>query len=67
MKIRSKIIIILACICLLSTPIATFVFEHILNIITTDMYNMIRVSDLAWSIRSACFILAMYIIFEKEN
>lgn len=66
MKIRTKIIIILACVCLLSTPIATYVSEFVLND-TTDMYNMNRISNFAWGIRSACFILAMYITFEREE
>ncbi len=61
-----KIILILVCLCLLSTPIATIISDHI--DITTDEFAISRISDYAWSIRWICLILSMYFMSNKgEN
>lgn len=60
-----KIILILVCLCLLSTPIATFVCDKISN--TTAEYDIARVPNFALSIRSACLILSMYFIFGQKE
>lgn len=61
-----KIIIILICICLLSTPIATII-SNCLSI-TTAEYAISRICNYSWNIRFSCLILAMYFIFNrKEN
>ena len=63
---RLKKIVVLVCICLLSTPIATIISDCI--DITTTEYAISRISNYSWSIRVACLILSMYFIFdENEN
>lgn len=58
-------IAILVCICLLSTPIATFISEYIS--VTTTEYAISRISNYSWNIRFACLILSMYFIFSKNE
>lgn len=63
---RLKKIVVLVCICLLSTPIATIISDCI--DITTTEYAISRISNYSWSIRVACLILSMYFIFDgNEN
>nr|WP_294494973.1 hypothetical protein [uncultured Mediterraneibacter sp.] len=58
-------IAILVFICLLATPIATFISGHIS--ITTAEYEISRISDYSASIRFACLILSMYFICGRES
>ena len=60
-----KTILVLICICLLSTPISTFISDHI-NV-TTDEFSISRITNFAWSIRIACLILAMYFLSNDNN
>ena len=60
-----KIILVLICICLLSTPISTFISDHI-NV-TTDEFSISRITNFAWSIRIACLILAMYFLSNNTD
>lgn len=55
-----KIILVLICICLLSTPISTFISDYI-NV-TTDEISISRITNYAWSIRISCLILTMYFL-----
>ena len=65
-KWKIKKIVVLVCICLLSTPIATIISDYI--DITTTEYAISRISNYSWSIRVACLILSMYFIFDgNEN
>lgn len=59
-------VVILVCICLLSTPIATIISDCI--DVTTTEYAISRISNYSWSIRFACLMLSMYFTFDrKEN
>lgn len=60
-----KKIVILVCICLLSTPIATVVSDWI--DVTTAEYAISRISNYSWSIRVACLILSMYFVFGRKE
>lgn len=60
-----KKIVILVCICLLSTPIATVVSNWI--DVTTTEYAISRISNYSWSIRVACLILSMYFVFGRKE
>jgi len=60
-----KTILVLICICLLSTPISTFISDHI-NV-TTDEISISRITNFAWSIRIACLILAMYFLSNNTD
>ena len=56
-------IVILVCICLLSTPIATIISDCI--DVTTTEYAISRISNYSWSIRFACLMLSMY--FDRKG
>ena len=58
-------IVILVCICLLSTPIATIISDCI--DVTTTEYAISRISNYSWSIKFACLMLSMYFIFIFTN
>ncbi len=60
-----KKIVILVCICLLSTPIAIVVSDWI--DVTTTEYAISRISNYSWSIRVACLILSMYFVFGRKE
>ena len=60
-----KLMLILVCICLLSTPISTFISNSI-NV-TTDELSISRITNFAWSIRISCIMLSMYLIFHKAD
>ena len=60
-----KKIVILVCICLLSTPIAIVVSDWI-DVATTE-YAISRISNYSWSIRVACLILSMYFVFGRKE
>ena len=60
-----KLMLILVCICLLSTPISTFISNSI-NV-TTDELSISRITNFAWSIRISCLMLSMYLIFHKAD
>jgi len=64
-KNNLKLFLGLICICLLSTPISTFISNHI-NV-TTDEFSISRITNFAWSIRIACLILAMYFLSNDNN
>ena len=61
---RLKKIVVLVCICLLSTPIATII-SNCIDVTTTE-YAISRISNYSWSIRVACLILSMYFIFDEN-
>lgn len=58
-------IVILVCICLLSTPIATIISDCI--DVTTTEYAISRISNYSWSIRFVCLMLSMYFIFDRKG
>ncbi len=58
-------IVILVCICLLSTPIATIISDCISE--TTTEYAISRIYNYSWSIRFACLMLAMYFVFDRKE
>ena len=58
-------IVILVCICLLSTPIATIISDCI--DVTTTEYAISRISNYSWSIRFAGLMLSMYFIFDRKG
>lgn len=65
MKIKRLIpIAILAGLCLLSPAIGTYIAQS-LDIVPNYIF-ISRISNYAWGIRTACLILAMYFVFEKE-
>lgn len=64
-KEKLKIIVILVCICIFSTPIAT-VISNCMDI-TTDEYMISRIDNYSSSIRVACIIWSMYLCGRKEK
>ena len=64
-KDNLKLIIGLVCICLLSTPISTFISDSISDNI--DELSISRITNFAWSIRISCLMLSMYLIFHKAD
>ncbi len=65
MKMKRLIpIAVLASLCLLSPAIGTYISKT-LDIVPDD-FSIARISNYAWGIRTACLILAMYFVFEKE-
>lgn len=60
-----KLMLILVCICLLSTPISTFISNSIS--VSTDELSISRITNFAWSIRISCLMLSMYLIFHKAD
>ena len=60
-----KIILVLICICSLSTPISTFISDH--TNVTTDEFSISRITNFAWSIRIACLILVMYFLSNNTD
>ena len=66
MKNRNFIkVVILVCICLFSTPIATIISNYI--DVTTIEYDISRISNYSWSIRVACLMLSLYFIFDRKG
>ncbi len=64
-NVKLKIMVILVCICLLSTQIATIISNYM--DITTDEYMISRIDNYSWSIRVACLILSIYLFGRKEK
>ena len=64
-KEKLKIIVILVCICIFSTPIAT-VISNCMDI-TTDEYMISRIDNYSSSIRVAGIIWSMYLCGRKEK
>ncbi len=64
-KDNLKLILGLVCICLLSTPISTFISDSISDNI--DELSISRITNFAWSIRISCLMLSMYLIFHKAD
>lgn len=64
-KHNLKLMLILVCICLLSTPISTFISDSISDNI--DELSISRITNFAWSIRISCLMLSMYLIFHKAD
>ena len=64
-KHNLKLMLILVCICLLSTPISTFISDSISDNI--DELSISRITNFAWSIRISCLMLSMYFIFHKAD
>lgn len=58
-------ILVVVMVCLLATPIATFISDF--QSITTIEYELSRIEGYAWSIRFVCLILSMYFIFDKDE
>lgn len=64
-KDNLKLILVLVCICLLSTPISTFISNSI-NV-TTDEISISRITDFAWSIRISCLMLSIYLLYYRKE
>lgn len=59
------VVLILVCLCLLSTPIA-HIISNCIDITTTEI-ELSRISDYAWSIRVACLMLSIYFVFGRKT
>lgn len=64
-KYKIIALLVLVCICLLSTPLSTIISNSI--DITTAEIELCRISNYSWSIRVACLILSLYLIFDRKN
>lgn len=58
-------ILVLVVVCLLATPIATFISDF--QTVMTIESELSRIEGYAWSIRFACLILSIYFVFDKDE